>query len=349
MRIKVLSSGFLTTIQDLGRKGFQQFGVSPSGAMDVRAYKLGNMLVGNNIEASSFEITLMGPRLLFEGDGIIALTGADLSAKINGNPVALNKCVQVYSGDLLVFGVPKTGARAYLAVAGGIDTDIVMGSSSTDLKAKIGGNGGKALQKNDVIKVHEHNMTYSSRFIREFISKKFSFNYHKAVEFHKVRVLLGPQDDYFTEKGIETFLSSTYTLTNKSDRMGLRLEGDVIEHSDSADIISDAISFGAIQIPAHGMPIVMMADRQTTGGYPKIGNVISVDLPVMAQLTAGSKMKFELVTLEEAHLLIKEEDKTYKLLAEHLSEQAKRIVKKSTCYEVTVRNKNYYVEVEEIL
>ena len=294
MSITVLNPGLLTTVQDQGRIGYQQFGVSVSGVMDPRSAALANILVGNDEKEAVLECTMMGPHLQFNQANCIAITGGDLMPTLDGKPIPNYTAVKVEAGQVLKFTMPKTGCRAFIAFAGGLDIPEVMGSRSTYMKAKIGGVEGRKLAKDDVIgfrapKAELKNMNFRS-MASEFVPRKE----------YTVRVVLGPQDDYFTDAGIQTFLSQVYSVTAEFDHMGCRLEGAVIEHKDGGDIISDGIAFGAIQVPSSGQPIIMLGDRQTTGGYTKIANVISADFRILAQLKQGDKVRFEKVSVKAA-------------------------------------------------
>lgn len=293
MSITVLNPGLLTTVQDMGRVGYQQFGVSVSGVMDPRAAATANILAGNPEDEAVLECTMLGPQLRFDGANTIAITGGDLGASLDGQPVPTYRAVAVQAGQTLRFQGPKTGCRAYIAFAGGLDIPLVMGSRSTYMKAKISGLEGRKLQKGDVIGFRAPGTpkNLSERYIYpEFIPRPG----------YTIRVVMGPQDDAFTQKGVATFLGETYSVTNEFDRMGYRMDGPVIEHVTDGNIISDGIAFGAIQVPTEGKPIIMMADRQTTGGYTKIANVISADFRLLGQLKAGDKVKFEKVSIQEA-------------------------------------------------
>lgn len=294
MSITILNPGMLTTVQDLGRFGYQQFGVSASGVMDPRSASIANILAGNAEGEAVLECTMMGPNIRFDRANCIAITGGDLGPTLDGQPIANYAAVHVNAGQVLRFTMPRTGCRAYVAFAGGLDIPEVMGSRSTNMKARIGGYQGRKLQKDDVIGFRAPKDELRNMGVR-----------HISPEFiprgeYTLRVVLGPQDDAFTEKGIETFLTSVYTLTPEFDRMGCRLDGEVIEHVNDGNIISDGIAFGAIQVPSAGKPIIMVADRQTTGGYTKIANVISADFRILAQLKAGDKIRFEKVSVKTA-------------------------------------------------
>ncbi len=293
--LKILDAGLLTTVQDLGRYGYQRYGVSASGVMDEFSAKVANILVGNEQGEAVLETTLKGVTIQFLRDCVFAVTGGICDSTLNGEKIKLWKSYKASKGDTLKMGICKSGLRNYLAFAGGIDVPVVMNSKSTNLKAKVGGFSGRKLMVNDVLSVNEKHI----ETIVEFDSKYIP-SYSKEIQ---VGVVLGQQDDHFTDAGINTFFTETYTVTQESDRMGIRLSsvsGNTIEHKNGADIISDGITFGAIQVPGSGQPIVMMADRQTTGGYTKIGNVISSDLVKLAQATPGTKVRFVKYELAQA-------------------------------------------------
>ena len=293
MSITVLNPGLLTTVQDMGRVGYQQFGVSVSGVMDPRAAATANILVGNPEDEAVLECTMLGPQLRFDAANTIAITGGDLTASLDGQPLSTYRAVAVQAGQTLRFQAPKTGCRAYIAFTGGLDIPEVMGSRSTYLKAKIGGFQGRKLQKDDVI-------SFRAPGTPKNLSERYIYPEFVPRPVYTVRVVMGPQDDAFTPQGIATFLGEIYSVTNEFDRMGCRLDGPVIEHVTDGNIISDGIAFGAIQVPTEGKPIIMMADRQTTGGYTKIAAVISADFRLLGQLKAGDKIRFEKVSIQEA-------------------------------------------------
>jgi len=287
----------LTTVQDLGRYGYERYGVPVSGAMDQFALRAANLLVGNPPHAAALEITLAGPTLRATDKCLIAVTGADLSLRVNDWEMPPWMAIFVRQGWTITFGDRKSGCRAYLAVAGGIDVMPIMGSRSTYLSGGFGGVEGRALRQGDVIPVGVVPFHLPERAGRSFPSNLVP-DYSDAPEIH---VVLGPQDDYFTDEGMATFLSGEYQVGPTSDRMGYRLQGPEIAHKGRADIISDGIPLGAVQVPANRQPIVMMADRQTTGGYPKIATVISADIPLLAQCLPGqSTVRFEAIGVEEA-------------------------------------------------
>ncbi len=295
-KIKVLQAGALTTIQDLGRVGYQKFGIPVTGVMDEYSFRLANILVGNEEGEAALEMTLLGPKLAFDADTVFAITGADLAPTLDGKKVPMFTSVLAKKGSVLSFGVCKKGMRAYLAFAGAIDVPAPNGSKSTFMKSKIGGFEGRKLEKDDELLVDARAAESGLTVAREF--------YTDIGTELSLRVVLGPQDDYFTEEGIQTFASKEgYTITEQSDRMGVRLDGAKIAHKETADIISDAAVIGSIQVPASGTPIILMADRQTTGGYTKIATVIKEDIGKLAQMPPKSKVFFDIVSIEEAQRL----------------------------------------------
>jgi biotin-dependent carboxylase-like uncharacterized protein len=305
---EVIQPGPMTTVQDLGRSGYQQYGVPASGAMDGYAYRIGNLLVGNDESAPSLEITLFGCRLRLRHDATVAITGADLAPTLNGNPVPMWETLPVKQGEILAFPRLKSGCRAYLAVAGGINVPKVMGSASTYTRAGIGGFQGRPLRAGDII--HTGQPAGSPRPAR--VPPKHIPAYVNQLE---LRVIPGPQDDYFTDEGIRTFLSSTYTVSAQADRMGYRLEGPRIQRRAKADIISDGIPLGAVQVPGDGLPIILLADRQTTGGYTKIATVISLDISRLAQAKPGDTATFRRIGEDEALKVLHDSEQGIRRLA----------------------------------
>ena len=294
--IEIIEAGLLTTVQDRGRYGFQRFGMPVAGAMDVFALRVGNALVGNSDSEAGLEMTVLGPKIRFLAEAWIALTGADLGAELNGESLAFWRSAQVAKDDVLSFQGPQDGMRAYLTIAGGIDVPVVMGSRSTYLKAAIGGFQGRALMPGDVLEAGDVEASFIARQAPSRLSRGYGSE-------HEVRVVLGPQDDRFTRAGLEAFLGSKYTVAMQSDRMGYRLEGPAIEHVEGPDVISDGTAFGAVQVPGDGQPIVLLADRGTTGGYTKVATVISSDLHKFAQAMPGHTVSFVEVSIAEAHEL----------------------------------------------
>ena len=303
MGFRVLKAGIQTTIQDLGRYGYQSQGISVSGAMDVRSFKIANLLLDNPENEAELEICLMGPTLQFTSATIIAVTGGDFSPTINGEALPMYTAVYVNKGDIIRFGSARTGCRCYVAFSSCLDVPVVMGSRSTNMKSRTGGFKGRPLREDDYIGFRQ-----KKRYLPFFLSRKLDINEFDSNE-TELRVIMGPQDDMFTREGIETFLGSEYIVTGEFDRMGARLEGPFIATKNGSDIISDGIAFGAVQVPSHGKPIVLLSDRQTTGGYAKIATVISVDIPKMVQRKTDHRIRFRAVSVEEAQKLLLEEVK----------------------------------------
>ena len=297
MKLQILSPVLLTTVQDLGRWGFQGQGMPVAGAMDPFALQAGNILVGNERGFAALEITVMGPSLsVAEGQGMIALTGAELDMKINGKKCPSWTALRVTEGDRISIGGPTgPGSRAYLCVSGGIDTPPIMGSRSTYLRARLGGFEGRPMAKGAVLPTGTNPPLWHR--CEGFCTSPQALGVEQ--NHAPLRVIMGPQNDLFTDEGIETFLESEYTISNDADRMGYRFEGPTIAHREGADIVSDAIPLGSIQVPGHGKPIAMLADRQTTGGYTKIGVLVSPDIAALAQKLPGEKVRFRAVSFEE--------------------------------------------------
>lgn len=308
--IRVLEPGLLTTVQDLGRWGYQHDGMVVAGAMDTLSLQIANILVGNARNTGCLEITLLGPKLEFLTDTVIAITGADLAPRLNGRQIKGWAAHFVNSGSILEFSGLRSGCRAYLAISGGLDLPLIMGSVSTYLRGRLGGFGGRPLQRDDVLPVKlscSKQVSLPSWYLTQprYQQKK------------KIRVVLGPEAGCFTAEGLRTFFSSSYTITGLADRMGYRLEGPSVESQRGNDIISDGISFGSIQIPTNGMPIILLADRQTTGGYTRIATVISVDLPLIGQSSPGDILDFSEVSVDEAQNLYLQMETILQSLANH--------------------------------
>ncbi|MEK4485478.1 biotin-dependent carboxyltransferase family protein [Psychrobacillus sp. FSL H8-0484] len=312
MSVKVLHPGLLTTIQDLGRYGSQKYGVIVSGAMDSYSLRLANLLVGNDENEGTLETTLYGTTLQFEEDTLIAITGGDFLATIDGIIAPLWRPVLIKKESILKFNSAIKGSRAYIAFAGGIDIPKIMGSKSTYIRANIGGFEGRALQKGDTLPIGEAN-SVSKELVRQLDENNitWSINFNELVNFNQnktIRVIKGTEFHRFDKESQSTFLEKPYSITVQSDRMGYRLEGPPISLSEDFELLSEGVTFGTIQIPPSGKPIVLMADRQTTGGYPKIAQVITADLPSLAQIQPTATINFKEVTLEEAEkILLKNE------------------------------------------
>lgn len=299
MGIVVENPGIQTTVQDEGRFGYQQFGVSPAGPMDTQSFYLANILVGNKRSEGVLEMTFSGPTLRFEKDNIIAVTGADMSPTLNGEPFPAYEAVLVHAGDVLAFGfVNGNGCRSYLAFAGGLDIPLVMGSKSTLMRNELGGMHGRKLEKGDVIGFVDPKTELPNMQMRKLEQEHFP---QKEVV---LRVVTGPQDYEFSKSELRKFFWYGAEITNEFDRMGCRLKREEpLKHLGDGNIITDGIAFGSIQVPSNGQPIIMLADRQSTGGYTKIGTVIAVDLPKLVQSVPGYRVRFVKVSIGMAQKL----------------------------------------------
>ena len=320
MGIRILKGGMLTTVQDLGRTGYQSQGFSVAGVMDVRSFKIANLLLDNPENEAVLEFTLIGPTLEFTSATIIAITGGDFTPTINGEPAPMYTAIYMNKGDVLKFGSARTGSRGYIAFSSYLDIPVVMGSRCTNMKSRIGGFKGRKLQAGDYI-----GLRIKRRYLPFFLSRKLepdNFDQDQT----KVRVVMGPQDSRFSKQGIETFLTSEYTVTSDFDRMGCRLEGAFIAPKESSDIISDGIAFGSVQVPSHGKPIILLADRQTTGGYAKIATVASVDIPKVVQRKTDHRIHFEAITVQEAQNLYMEEQKELDRMRKEIHKPCKEVL-----------------------
>ncbi|MDO4620245.1 MAG: biotin-dependent carboxyltransferase family protein [Lachnospiraceae bacterium] len=295
MGITVKNPGLFTTVQDEGRLGYQQFGVTPSGPMDAHAFHLANVLVGNPKAEGALEMTFQGPSLTFTEDNVIAVTGADMQPKLNGEPLLMYSAVSVRAGDELQFGFAVNGARGYLAFAGGLEIPLVMDSKSTLASKNMGGYQGRKLEAGDTIAFTAPKTKLSKQEDR--VLSKPLYPTDEVV----LRAVPGPQDFEFTREELRKFFWFSGKITNEFDRMGCRLEREVpVKHIGDGNIISDGIAMGSVQIPTNGQPIIMLADRQTVGGYTKIATVISVDLGKLAQARPGMRVRFVRVGIELA-------------------------------------------------
>jgi antagonist of KipI len=296
----IQSAGLFTTIQDAGRMGYQRFGMPVSGAMDLFSLQLANRLVGNPPHAAAIEATLNGPEIQFSDYCALAICGADMQPCINHQPVPLNMTIGVKNGDRLTFAGLKTGCRAYIAFSGGIDVPVVMGSRSTFARAAIGGMEGRALRAGDVLQLGERR----GELIKKNLPASLIPGYRSV---QSIRIIPGPESKRLDFEGMRRFLSLPYKVTQYSDRMGMRLSGEPITCSNGAyDIISAGISMGTIQLPGNGEPIILMADRQTTGGYARIACVINVDLTLVAQLKPDDQIFFCQISLLQAQEIYRE-------------------------------------------
>lgn len=321
MGILFLKSGLHTTVQDMGRTGYQKSGFHVCGVMDRRAFLTANMLLDNPENEAVLEFTMVGPTIQFTSDTIIAITGGNFLPKLNGKPVNMYQAVYAHKNDILEFQYAAEGNWGYVAFSSRLDVPMEMGSRSTDTKCRIGGFHGRKIEKGDQIWFRS-----KRRYLTSFLSRKLEpASFQNNVT--EIRVVLGPQDDYFSKQGVDTFLSSEYMLTSDCDRMGYRLEGEYIAHNEKgSDIISDGIAFGSIQVPAHGKPIIMLADRQTTGGYTKIATVASVDIPKLVQCKTDEKVRFKAIDVEEAQELYLAELKEFDVMHEKIHRVCREVL-----------------------
>jgi biotin-dependent carboxylase-like uncharacterized protein len=323
--IEILSGGILSTVQDLGRYGYRQYGVPISGAMDLYALRLANILVGNNEDAAGIEVTFYGLKLMSTEDTWVAITGGDLSPQKNEKPVPMWRSICLKKNEVLSFRGLRSGFRAYMAVQGGFDIPLLMNSRSTSIKAAYGGTGG-ALKTGDRLKTG-HSFA-GGKMQEKMIPDQLIPLYNTQNE---LRVVLGPQADYFPSEIRELFLNSEYTITPQSDRQGYRLTGPALKHIRSHDVITEAVWPGAVQIPGDGLPIILLSDAQTTGGYPKIASVISVDIDKLGQAKPSDKIRFKSVTLEESVHLLREQEKRVKEIKNLMEAQGEKFAGLSSC------------------
>lgn len=309
----IYNPGMLSSLQDLGRTGYQKYGVIASGVMDEWSARSANLLVGNQESEAVLEMTFLGPSLELMDDSWVAITGGNLHPTIDGEEVPMWRPVYLPKGKRLEFGsADSEGCRAYLAVRGGFDVPIVMGSKSTYLRAALGGYEGRALKKGDQIPIGESSPSSYMKWMKKKLVGSFWApwwamahpNYAALGETIEIRVTVGPQKEWFTDEAITKFFEMPFEISEESDRMGYRLKGEKIERVRSEDMISEAIGFGSVQIPPDGNPIILLADRQTAGGYPKIGQIAKVDLPLLAQLMPGTLIRFRLISFNEAESLL---------------------------------------------
>jgi len=325
--ITVLKPGALSQLQDLGRYGYQRFGVQVGGAMDEWAHRFANALVGNDGDEATLEITLTGPSLRFDRQATIAVCGADLSPRVDGaggsQALPHGRPVLVEADSQLRFGSRVAGARAYLAVRGGFDVPLVMGSRSTYIRGGFGGFDGRALRKDDVLRigaapgnaasdhVAENDASRRAALTMTVLSTPIIAPVPEVTPVQTVRIMAGRHWDLFTPQAHRLLVDSTFRIGVQSDRMGYRLEGPVLERETVSEMISEPVTFGTIQIPPDGMPIILMADRQTAGGYPKIASVAAVDLRILAQMVPSQLMRFELVSLADAQRIYLAREREY--------------------------------------
>ena len=297
----VEAPGLLTTVQDLGREGFGPMGVSASGAADAVSLRIGNRLAGNPEGTAALEMTLIGGTFRFERATTIAVTGADFGPSLDGMALPMWTSIEIREGATVRFGHSRSGARAYLCVQGGIAVELFLGSASTHVLSGLGGFDGRALRKGDRVEVGAAN----SYFRKTALSPKVL----ESLQPRKlIRITDGPQSGWFSESSWETFCGNAFRISEQSNRMGIRLEGRPISVDSSREMITEGVSLGAIQVPPSGQPIILFVEQQTTGGYPKIANVISADLHSLGQLRPRDEIRFKRIEMSEARsLLIQQE------------------------------------------
>ncbi|WP_373237345.1 biotin-dependent carboxyltransferase family protein [Cohaesibacter celericrescens] len=294
--IEVVAPGLMSTVQDLGRFGHQAQGVPVSGALDPGNLRLANALVGNAQGMGALELRILGPTLKVAAQSVrVALTGSDGFIDLvepRGKPVPANRTVMLEQGQVFRISSVADSAVCYLAVEGGFDLPLLYGSQSTYVSGGLGGFEGRALQAGDFVPLCKGSV--------EADADRICFTPLRYSVAGPVRVVLGPQSDYFSDEGLQTFLSEDFSFSNESNRMGVRLSGPEVAHSKGADINSDGIVTGSVQVPGNGLPIILLADHQTTGGYPKIGTIASADLARLGRMSSGAKVRFAALSVAEA-------------------------------------------------
>jgi antagonist of KipI len=312
--IQVVEPGLFTTVQDLGREGYGPLGVSPSGAADAVALRMGNRLVGNAEGEAGLEMTLLGGTFAFPEGALLALTGSDFGATLDDGPAPLWTSFEVKPGQTLRLRSTRSGARCYLCVRGGIEVKPFLGSASTHLLSGLGGYEGRALRKADVLKIGPSSGAFRKRKV---VAKALEGLSPRKI----LRVTPGPQSDWFPKAARKLFYATAYRVAEESNRMGLRLEGAALPEGAHGEMISEGVSLGAVQIAAGGLPIILFVEQQTTGGYPKIANVISADLSSLGQLRPRDGIRFESVDFATARSAFIEQEKL--LASENLLVEAR--------------------------
>lgn len=299
--LHVVKPGLQTTIQDRGRWGFQSLGVPVAGPMDPCSHRIANALVGNDPDAATLEITLIGPEVAFEDERVVAVAGAEFVLTLDGRLERGNTAFVAPAGSRLRFGPRARGSRAYLAIAGGVSVTPTLGSRSTHLVSRTGGLDGRALVAGDDVPLGELEVRLKRDATAIASRRRLADGIVALPDKHaRVRVLPGPQRERFADEALDALQSAPYTIASDSDRMGFRLQGPPLAHRFGADILSDATPLGVVQVPASGQPVLLMADRQTTGGYPKIATVIAADIGLAGQLGPGDTISFEVCSRRSA-------------------------------------------------
>jgi antagonist of KipI len=318
MNVFVRSAGFLTSVQDVGRTGFRQSGVSIGGALDSHAMRVANALVGNDDTAAGLEATLGSLRLRFENQRVVAWCGGAFSARIGNENLPPGHAGLVARNEELVMTAPRGGSRAWLAISGGIDVPLVLGSRSTDLRGNFGGHEGRALRDGDTLPLFKERRFPNRRLDKNGdleIAAPWISEWSAPVPWATIaardrflRIVQGPDWRRFTTESQTSLVGQPFTVTLDSDRMGARLDGPSLDRIDPTDLLSEAVAPGTLQVPPNGKPILLLGDCQTIGGYPRIAHVITVDLPIAAQLWPGDLVRFHEVSLAEAQELVCERE-----------------------------------------
>ena len=298
MSITILKSGVQTTIQDIGRYGYSHFGISSSGAADLFSFRLGNIIVGNTEELAGIEMTLLGGDFKFNSDAVIAITGSPFNLSLDSQEISYNQSIYVKKNQILSVGITKGGARSYLLVKGGIKTENYLNSKTTHVMSGMGCFMGRPLKKGDILEIDKNNKINITNIPNNL----------GEINTSKIRINKGLQSSYFSDSTWAAFTSKMFTVSEVFSRMGIRLKGNPIHSSKGNEILTEGIPLGAIQVPGGGEPIISFVEHQTTGGYPKIANVISADLCKVGQLKPGDKFQFELISFEDAEILRLEQE-----------------------------------------
>ncbi len=314
MNLSVTRAGFLTSVQDLGRNGFRQFGVSFGGALDWHALRVANLLIGNDESDAGLEITLGGLRMRFEDKRVIAWCGGEFDVRVGSKPLPAGHSCLLDADDELTINQPKIGCRAWLTISGGIDVPLVLGSRSTDLRANFGGLDGRALRDGDGLPLGKQ--SEASQSLIDLLREQRVASWSSPAEWSNsaktktvLRVIRGVDWSRFNDVTIQRLTSDAFVVSPDSDRMGVRFDGPELSRNDDVDLVSEAVAPGTIQVPPSGRPILLLGDCQTVGGYPKIAHVITVDLPLAAQLRAGDRVRFSEVSIADAHRFLLERER----------------------------------------
>ena len=298
MSITILKPGVQTTIQDIGRYGYSHFGISSSGAADLFSFRLGNIIVGDTEELAGIEMTLLGGDFKFNSDAVIAVTGSSFNLSLDSQEIPYNQSIYVKKNQILSVGITKGGAMSYLMVKGGIKTENYLNSKTTHVMSGMGGFMGRPLKKGDILEIDKNNEINITNIPNNL----------DEINTSKIRINKGLQSSYFSDSTWAAFTSKMFTVSEVFSRMGIRLKGNPIHSSKGNEILTEGIPLGAIQVPGGGEPIISFVEHQTTGGYPKIANVISADLCKVGQLKPGDKFQFELISFEDAEILRLEQE-----------------------------------------